>query len=69
MRLHGRTISKWDERFYDDTLPDAKAASATPPFPDMKRHTNWRYVNPYFSLDETPLPDTRRSTLEPSSNA
>ncbi len=49
---------KFDERFYDDTRSDVKPASPIPPFPDMKRHTNWHYVNLYFSPDETPLPDT-----------
>jgi len=47
---------KGDTRFYDDTRRDAKAAKPAPPFPDTKRHTNWHYVNVFFSPDGSPLP-------------
>ena len=59
---------KFDERFYDDTRLDAKPAPPIPPFLDMKRHTNWHYVNLYFSPDETPLPDTPTINAQPSSH-
>jgi hypothetical protein len=49
---------KGDERFYDDTRANAKATPALPGYPDMKRHTNWHYVNIYFSPDGTPFPAT-----------
>jgi len=46
---------KSDNRFYDDTLPDAKPTPLLPGFPTMERHTNWHYVDIPFSPDETPL--------------
>lgn len=49
---------KGDERFWDDTRRDGKATKALAPFPEMKRHTNWHYVNLYFSPDGSPLPKT-----------
>ncbi|MCC7237572.1 MAG: S1/P1 nuclease [Bryobacterales bacterium] len=47
---------KGDSRFYDDTRRDAKPTRTLPPFPDMRRHTNWHYVNVYFSPDGVRLP-------------
>ncbi len=47
---------KGDSRFYDDTRRDAKPTRTLAPFPDMRRHTNWHYVNLYFSPDGVPLP-------------
>ncbi|MBK7927272.1 MAG: hypothetical protein IPJ98_07160 [Bryobacterales bacterium] len=49
---------KGDERFWDDTRRDGKATKALQPFPEMKRHTNWHYVNLYFTPDGSPLPRT-----------
>jgi hypothetical protein len=49
---------KGDSRFYDDTRRDAKPTAALQPFPDTKRHTNWHFVNLYFSPDGSPLPRT-----------
>ena len=49
---------KGDDRFYDDTRRDPKPTPALPGFLDMKRHTNWHYINIYFSPDGTPFPKT-----------
>lgn len=49
---------KGDDRFYDDTRRDATPTKALAPFPDTKRHTNWHFVNLYFSPDGAPLPRT-----------
>ncbi|MEP7363269.1 MAG: S1/P1 nuclease [Acidobacteriota bacterium] len=49
---------KGDDRFYDDTRRDPKPTAALKPFPDTKRHTNWHFVNLYFSPDGTALPRT-----------
>lgn len=47
---------KGDDRFFDDTRRDAKPTPTRLGFPDMKRHTNWHYINLYFSPDGTPFP-------------
>jgi len=47
---------KGDVRFYDDTRRDAQPTPTLPGYPDMKRHTNWHYINFYFSPDGTPFP-------------
>jgi hypothetical protein len=48
---------KGDERFYDDTRRDAVATPVRPGFPDMKRRTNWHYINLAFSPDGTAFPE------------
>ncbi len=47
---------KGDVRFYDDTRRDAVPTPLLPGYPDMMRHTNWHYINFYFSPDNTPFP-------------
>jgi hypothetical protein len=47
---------KGDPRFYDDTRAGQRPTSVQPGFPDMKRHTNWHYINVSFSPDGTPFP-------------
>ena len=49
---------KGDDRFYDDTRRGAKPTATVAPFRDMKRHTNWHFVNLYFSPDGAALPRT-----------
>ena len=49
---------KGDPRFYSDTARNPVATPTLPGFPDMKRHTDWHYVNFYFSPDNTPFPAT-----------
>jgi hypothetical protein len=49
---------KGDARFYDDTRRDAVATQLLPGYPDMKRHTNWHFINFYFSPDGTAFPAT-----------
>jgi hypothetical protein len=46
---------KGDNRFYDDTRPNARPTPLLPGFPSMARHTNWHYVDIPFSPDGTPL--------------
>lgn len=43
-----------DPRFYTDTDPNAKPTLTLPGFPDMKRRTNWHYINVPYSVDGTP---------------
>ena len=45
-----------DPRFYTDTDPDARPTPTLPGFPDMKRRTNWHYINLPYSVDGTPAP-------------
>lgn len=47
---------KGDPRFYDDTRAGAKATVTLAGFPDMKRHTNWHYINVAFSPDGMAVP-------------
>lgn len=47
---------KGDARFYDDTRSDAQPTPTLPGYPDMKRHTNWHYINLAFSPDGTAFP-------------
>jgi hypothetical protein len=49
-----------DNRFYDDTLPNAQPTPLLPGFASlgflsMARHTNWHYIDLPFSPDGTPL--------------
>ncbi len=51
---------KGDNRFYDDTRPNAPPTPLLPDFaavgfPSMARHTNWHYIDIPFSPDGTPL--------------
>ena len=46
---------KGDNRFYDDTRPNAQPTPLLPGFPSMARHTNWHYIDVPFSPDGTPL--------------
>lgn len=47
---------KGDLRFYDESRRDEPATPTLPGFPDMKRRTNWHYINIAFSPDGTPFP-------------
>ena len=47
---------KGDPRFYDEGRQEQKPTSAQPGFADMKRRTNWHYINLAFSPDGTPFP-------------
>ena len=49
-----------DLRFYDESRPDPPPTPAQPGFADMKRRTNWHYINIAFSLDGTPFPPPPR---------
>ncbi|MBM3735926.1 MAG: S1/P1 nuclease [Acidobacteria bacterium] len=42
-----------DLRFYDDTRRDSIPTETRHGFPDMKRHTDWHYINVPFSTDGT----------------
>jgi hypothetical protein len=57
-----------DKRFYDDTKPDAQPTPTLPGFPDMKRHTNWHYIDLPYSPEGVPAqvepPPTALSELE-----
>jgi hypothetical protein len=57
-----------DMRFWDDTKADALPTPPLPGFPDMKRHTNWHYIDLPFSPEGVPAkvePDpTALSELE-----
>jgi hypothetical protein len=43
-----------DKRFYDDTLAGAQPTTVLPGFPDMKRHTNWHYIDIPYSPQGVP---------------
>lgn len=46
-----------DNRFYDDTRPNAQPTPLLPGFSDMARHTNWHYLDVPFAPDgATPEP-------------
>jgi hypothetical protein len=47
---------KGDLRFYDETRVGTPATPVQPGFADMKRRTNWHYINLAFSPDGTPFP-------------
>jgi hypothetical protein len=51
-----------DARFYTDTHADAEPTATQPGFPDMKRRTNWHYINVPYSVDGT----VPRPTPEPN---
>lgn len=57
-----------DKRFYDDTKPDEMPTPTLPGFPDMKRHTNWHYIDMPYSPEGVPAqvepPPTALSELE-----
>jgi hypothetical protein len=48
---------KGDPRFYDESRRDAEATRTLAGFPDMKRRTNWHYINIAFSPDGTAFPE------------
>jgi hypothetical protein len=53
-----------DKRFYDDTRADAMPAPLLPGFPDMKRHTNWHYVDiPYSPQGGPSMPERLPNAL------
>ena len=45
-----------DLRFYDESRRDQPPTPVLPGFSDMRRHTNWHYINIAFSPDGTPFP-------------
>ena len=45
-----------DLRFYDESKRDQPPTPVLPGFADMRRHTNWHYINIAFSPDGTPFP-------------
>ncbi|MBY0503345.1 MAG: S1/P1 nuclease [Bryobacteraceae bacterium] len=45
-----------DARFYDESRQNQPATPTLAGFPDMKRRTNWHYINVAFSPDGTPFP-------------
>jgi len=47
-------IIRGDPRLYDDTQNDAVPTPLLPGFPDMKKHTNWHYIDLPYSVDGTP---------------
>ncbi len=47
---------KGDPRFYDESKRDQPPTAVLPGFADMRRHTNWHYINIAFSPDGTPFP-------------
>ena len=47
---------KGDLRFYDENRFEQQPTPAQPGFADMKRRTNWHYINLAFSPDGTPFP-------------
>jgi len=47
---------KGDPRFYDEMRRDPVPTPAQKGFADMKRRTNWHYINIAFSTDNTPFP-------------
>jgi S1/P1 Nuclease len=47
---------KGDLRFYDESRADQQPTQAQLGFADMKRRTNWHYINLAFSPDGTPFP-------------
>ena len=57
-----------DTRFYDDTKADAQPTPVLPGFPDMKRHTNWHYIDMPLSPEGVPAhvepPPTALSEME-----
>jgi hypothetical protein len=57
-----------DTRFYDDTKAGEQPTPTLPGFPDMKRHTNWHYVDFPYSPEGVPAkvepPPTALSELE-----
>lgn len=57
-----------DARFYDDTKADERPTPTLPGFPDMKRHTNWHYIDFPYSPEGVPAkvepPPTALSELE-----
>ena len=57
-----------DKRFYDDTKPEEMPTPTLPGFPDMKRHTNWHYIDMPYSPEGVPAqvepPPTALSELE-----
>ena len=57
-----------DKRFYDDTKADEQPTPLLPGFPDMKRHTNWHYIDLPYSPEGVPAhvepPPTALSELE-----
>ena len=56
---------KGDPRFYDDTHADAHPTPLLPGFPDMKRHTNWHYIDiPYAPDGATSVPPGVPNALE-----
>jgi hypothetical protein len=53
-----------DKRFYDDTRADAQPTPLLAGFPDMKRHTNWHYVDiPYSPQGVPPKEPVRPNAL------
>lgn len=46
-----------DDRFYDESRPDAVATPKLPGYPDMGRHGFWHYYDMPFSTDGTVLKD------------
>jgi hypothetical protein len=52
-----------DKRFYDDSKPEEIPTPALPGFPDMKRHTNWHYIDLPYSPEGVP------AQVEPPPNA
>jgi hypothetical protein len=55
MAAYWPDVIKGDPRYYDDTRRDAVPTPTLPGFPDMKRRTNWHYVNVAFTRDGTPV--------------
>jgi len=57
-----------DKRFYDDTKADEQPTPLLPGFPNMKRHTNWHYVDLPYSPEGVPAhvepPPTALSELQ-----
>ena len=45
-----------DPRFYDESRSDQQSTPAPTGYADMRRHTNWHYINMAFSPDGTPFP-------------
>jgi S1/P1 Nuclease len=54
---------KGDPRFYDEGRQDQTPTTTQPGFADMKRRTNWHYINVAFSPDGTPFPPPPKINL------
>ncbi len=53
-----------DKRFYDESMPDIAPTPLLAGFPDMKKHTDWHYVDTPYSPEGVRAEDGGRAVQE-----